>query len=86
MRGPVSAEAAGFAQRAGITLVSLDLLVASGIHRSEVRIGDDDLVSESFEVAGDALALGRGFDEDACSRALSEDLIKTRSRRLDAAF
>lgn len=37
-------------------------------------------------MTGDPLTLGRGFDENTRSWTFSEDLVETRSRRLDAAF
>ena len=58
MGGAVGADPAGFAQRPRVSLVGLDLLVAGRVHRGEVRVGDDDLVPELFEVLRDSLALG----------------------------
>jgi hypothetical protein len=56
--GSVGAEAARLIQGAGVTPVSLDALIAGGVHGREVRVGDNDFVPELFEVAGDPLALG----------------------------
>lgn len=52
----------------GVALVSLHLEAARGVHRGEIRVGDDDLVAKAFEVAGDPLALRGCFNEDACLR------------------
>src|SRR2546425_11318136 len=64
MGGAVGAEQAGLGQGAGIAPVGLDLAGAGGIHGGEVGIGDDDLVAEGLEAAGDPFALGRGLDQD----------------------
>jgi len=57
MRRAVGAEPAGLGQGAGIAAVGLDLTGAGGLHGSEVRVGDDDLVAEVLEAAGDPFAL-----------------------------
>src|ERR1043166_1296677 len=82
----VSAQAAGFAQRPRVPLVSLDAPVAGRVHGREVRVGDDDLVAQGFEVACAPLALGRGLDEDARRRPLTEELVEALPVGLDAAL
>jgi hypothetical protein len=37
-------------------------------------------------VVSELCAVGRGFDEEACSQTINEDLVKTRSRGFDTAF
>lgn len=68
----IGTEAARLTERPRVSLVSLDAAVAGGVHGREVRIGDDHLMSEGFEVAGAPLAFGRGLDEDARRRPLGE--------------
>ena len=82
----VSSEAARLAKSPCIPFVGLDLLIAGGVHRGEVRIRHDYFVPELFEVTGDPLALGRGLDEDARRRPGSEYLIEARPGALDAAL
>src|SRR5438105_256750 len=61
----ISTKTASLAERAGVAPVGFYLLAAAGVHGREVRVGDDDLMPESFETAGDPFALGRRLDEDA---------------------
>src|SRR4030095_7356685 len=51
-------------QGAGVPPVRFDLPRPGRVHRGEVRVGDDDLMAEPLEAAGDPLALGRGLDEN----------------------
>ena len=64
MSGAVGAEQAGVGQGAGIAPVGLHVAGARRIHGGEARVGDDDLVAEGLETAGDPFALGRGLDQD----------------------
>jgi hypothetical protein len=86
VRGAVGAEPSRFAQRPRVPLVGLDAPIAGGVHGREVRIRDDDLVAEPFEVACAPLALGRGLDEDARWRPLGEELVEALPIGLDAAL
>src|SRR5215831_14832683 len=56
----VGAEPAGLGQGADIAAVGLDRAGAGGLHGGAVRVGDDALVAEGLEAAGDSFALGRG--------------------------
>lgn len=76
MRRAIGTEPTCFAEGAGVPLVGLNLLIARGVHGREVRVGDDDCMPEFFEVTGDPLAFGRGFDKDAYLRAISKHFIK----------
>jgi len=58
MGGAVGAEQAGLGQGAGITPVGLDLARARRIHGREVRVRDNDLVTEGLEAARHPLAVG----------------------------
>jgi hypothetical protein len=48
-------ESAGFAQCPRVSFIGLDAPVAGGVHGREVRVGDDHLMAEGFEVAGTPL-------------------------------
>jgi hypothetical protein len=61
--GAVSAEAAGFAQRPHVSLVSLDAPVAGGVRGREARVGDDDFVSKFLTVACAPVAGGEQLIE-----------------------
>ena len=69
MSRAVSSEPTRFAESPGVALVSLDSATAGGVHRSKVRVSDDDFVSEFFQRASDPLALRAGFDQDTCWRS-----------------
>jgi hypothetical protein len=86
MRRAVRSESARLGERARVALVGLHLAAAGGVHRGEVRVGDDDLVAESFEVAGDPLALRARLDQDASKRASAEQVIDMFAVGLDAAL
>jgi hypothetical protein len=51
MSRAVRAEPTRLAQGAGVTLVGLDAPVAGGVHRREVRVGDNHLIAEGFKVS-----------------------------------
>src|SRR4051812_27032183 len=84
--GAVGAEPARLAPGAGVPLVGLNAPGAGGVHGREVRVGDDHLGAEPFEVTGAPLALGRGFDEDARRRPLTQELVEALPLGLDAAL
>src|SRR5215216_5499488 len=86
MRRAVRSESASLCQCASVSTVGLDFAASGGIHRGEVRVGDDDLVAESFEVAGDPLALRARLDQDARKRASAEQVIDMFAVGLDAAL
>ena len=64
MRGAVGPEQIGVGQGARIASIGLDLPCSGRVHRGEVRVGDDDLMPEPLEAAGDPFTVGRGLDED----------------------
>ena len=64
MSGAVGPEQAGLGQGPGIPPIGLDLARARRIHGREVRVGDDDLVAERLQAAGDPFAVGRGLDHN----------------------
>ena len=86
MSGAVRPEPASLGERAGVPLVGLDLAASGGVHRGEVRVGDDDLVAEGFEVGGDPLALRARLDQDASGRAAAEQSGDVFAVGLDAAL
>src|SRR5687767_2333359 len=86
MRRAVRSESASLGERAGVTLVGLDFAASGGVHRGGVRVGDNDLVAESFEVAGDPFALRARLDQDASWRACAEQSGDVFAVGLDAAF
>ena len=86
MRRAVRPESASLGERARVPLVGLDFAAAGGVHRGEVRVGDDDFVAEGFEVAGDPLTLRARLYQDAGCRARAEQFIDVFAVGLDAAL
>src|SRR5882672_5741641 len=66
VRRPVGPQPARLGQGTGIPPVGLHLPLQPGIHRSVVRVGDDDLMAEIFQAPGHPLALGPRLEQDAC--------------------
>ena len=79
----VGAEQVGVGQGAGIPPIGLDLPRPGGVHRGEVRVGDDDLVAEPLETASDPFAVGRGLDKDPCPGAIAEHRREALGLRAD---
>src|SRR5690606_42023397 len=61
-------------------------LVSCGIHRCEVRVGNDHLVADALEVPRGPLALGAGFEQDACTRQRPEHCSESIAARHDPAL
>jgi hypothetical protein len=72
MRWPIGPEHAGVHQRARIAAIGLDLPRAGRVHRGEVGVGDDHLVAEPPEAAGDPFAVGGGLERNPRPRARAE--------------
>lgn len=72
MRRPIGANAERLGQRPGVALVCLHAARPRGVHRSIVRIGDDDLVSECLETLRDPFALRTGLEQNPRRRAIPE--------------
>ncbi len=72
VRGAVGAEQVGVGQGARIAPIRLDLPRPGRVHRGEVRVGDDDLMAESLQTAGDPFAVGGSLDEDPRPGPLAE--------------
>jgi hypothetical protein len=65
MDGTVGPQPAGVGQGPSVAAIGLDPSRASGVHRGEVRVGNDHLVAEPSQTPRHPLALGRGLEEDA---------------------
>jgi hypothetical protein len=73
MRPAVGAEQTGVGQGAGVPAIGLHFASARGVHRGEVRVGDDHLVPQRLETPGHPLTVGRGLDHNPRSRPIPED-------------
>src|SRR5437660_6880145 len=82
----VCSESASLSQCACVALVGLDFAATGGVHRGEVRVCDDDLVAESFEIARNPLALGARLNQDASGRAAAKQLRDVFAVGLDTAL
>lgn len=53
------------------------------MHGREVRVGDDHLMAERFEVAGTPLTFSWGFDENVRLQLVGEQFVKALPVSLD---
>src|SRR5262245_56825473 len=80
----VGAEHGSLGQGPGIASIGLDLARARRIPRGEVRVSDDDLMTEPFQTAGDPFTVGRGLDQDSGAGSLAEHGSEALGLRADA--
>src|SRR5262249_49543170 len=65
VRVTIGAKPAGVRECHGVAAVGLHAPAARGVHRREVRVGDNDFVAERLEAASYPLRLGHRFHQDA---------------------
>src|ERR671919_667936 len=80
------AEQAGLGEGARVTAVGLDRAPALRVHRGEVGVGDDDLVTQRLEAPRHPLALRRRLDENARRGPASEGVGESPWLGAEAAF
>jgi hypothetical protein len=86
MRSPAGAQHTRLSEGARVSSVRLQFATALRIHRREVGVGDDHLVSQRLEAPRYPLAFCRGLDEDPRPRPGAQDLGEPAWLRPDPAL